>query len=690
MFQTPSNGHSSDFGHWSRDEPSSKRHCPDSTTAPELHKRFLDFTSSTYMGNQRTYYSSASVSAEFGSNRRSAYSSESRTFYKKNSTYYQENLSMRGQQILEYNTTANRWDFRYCQPTQPAGEYSGYSTTHPSYQLCYRAGCGHYKEPFVLADDWATRIGDNISSTGLSVHDSNRNSVYQFPSSEAKNPSMNLGYSKETRDFDNNSVYERPDLYRPKFTSKPPRPGGSYEQGYLSNHANMDVDFPRESSENPNVTDMRVYHTVADFPSKSGCESAATGACGEATAHSHSSGPMIGQDGGSHAVHATKCNTYTSTSILPSGRNVSAVLGGMGCNEKKAYSDDCLTSVTNIPIVHPQGQSNAAPCMPQMTSATFQGKNTVAPASGIKMYPEFKPNFCLLNTQAINHVTSDGFSRSTSSQPNFISSVGLIANTWSVNANTASHSAYTQEELACSESNDSVATAADSDVVTSSFNMTGPLISKESSMVKVNDGNGSRIPNMSESGVGGEPTTAGASVDGSVFVMHKNSAVVGQADALRVNAESSSSIANNDEIAAESGRADEHIESKVQIGPQAYPSSYEGILKSVISHAKDSASRPKSKLKWPLAIPLFVKPHETPLTFNDIDYSWVTHDIQVTVQGGLYAHTIDPKGLLQVFVNSPRAANSLLNLSSLAGLPVKISVGHNYTDKIGYIRGVPR
>ncbi|XP_075525073.1 uncharacterized protein LOC142557251 isoform X2 [Dermacentor variabilis] len=128
-----------------------------------------------------------------------------------------------------------------------------------------------------------------------------------------------------------------------------------------------------------------------------------------------------------------------------------------------------------------------------------------------------------------------------------------------------------------------------------------------------------------------------------------------------------------------------------EIGPQACPTGYSAQLKSLATHVAIAASMPRrEKLKWPLPIPLLMRPRDKELTFRDIEYNWLSQCVFFVAQEEVHAQTLDEKGWLRIFAKSPRAAHNLVQTQALAGILVKCTVVNSYTDSLGYVRNVPR
>ncbi|XP_037529293.1 uncharacterized protein LOC119406633 [Rhipicephalus sanguineus] len=128
-----------------------------------------------------------------------------------------------------------------------------------------------------------------------------------------------------------------------------------------------------------------------------------------------------------------------------------------------------------------------------------------------------------------------------------------------------------------------------------------------------------------------------------------------------------------------------------EIGPQACPGGCTEEMRSLELHAALEGLKPSErKLKWPLPIPLFVKPRDKSLSFRFIDYGWLSQCVYLAAQEEVFAQTLDHRGWLRIFVKSTRAAHNLVQMETLAGMRVKCSVVNSYSNSVGYVRNVPR
>ncbi|KAH6921516.1 hypothetical protein HPB50_002096 [Hyalomma asiaticum] len=151
---------------------------------------------------------------------------------------------------------------------------------------------------------------------------------------------------------------------------------------------------------------------------------------------------------------------------------------------------------------------------------------------------------------------------------------------------------------------------------------------------------------------------------------------------------------DNHETSSTNGAASESPGAEAapwQIGPQACPSGYATVLKSLTLHsALQGLHTRRRKLKWPLPIPLLVKPRDKSASLRSVDYALLSQCVYLAAQEEVHAQTLDEKGWLRIFVATPRAAHFLVQTETLAGVLVKCSVVSSYTNSIGYIRSVPR
>ncbi|XP_054925027.2 uncharacterized protein [Dermacentor andersoni] len=158
---------------------------------------------------------------------------------------------------------------------------------------------------------------------------------------------------------------------------------------------------------------------------------------------------------------------------------------------------------------------------------------------------------------------------------------------------------------------------------------------------------------------------------------------------LAVTAETGDATSAAKEATTESGS--EPTDIPWEIGPQACPTGYSAQLKSLATHAAIAASMPRrEKLKWPLPIPLLMRPRDKELTFRDIEYNFLCQCVFFAAQEEVHAQTLDEKGWLRIFAKSPRSAHNLVQTQSLAGILVKCTIVNSYTDSLGFVRNVPR
>lgn len=514
----------------------------------------------------------------------------------------------------------------------------------------------------------------------MRVNEGNFISGDQFASSGANNATVS-NYARQTRELDNS-------------TGREPDPRNSVcKEDSIQNLRGCDVGFAQPSAVNPILHNIGVHGPVYNFANGPHCQSAAEDACNEATAPRNRCSPVVSLDGGSSTLCTINGNQdYTATPTFSSAPAMTVVQARKRSNEMSIYRGNCDNSAAHT-VFHAGGLGSTAACKPQITPARLQNNNLYFPAWGIVPYLPHNQNPYFLNNIANNQLAWTYFCNFTNGNLNFISPVVRNAQAWWEHSSMVRYPGYTGAKILCRENANSASAASGSNDAGNSNNLCPTTVNNEPSNTDTYGGNENYTQNMSGYAVTGgtdEPTMASGSFNGAVFGMPQKCMFEGQLDKIQTGAESARSIVYSDVSAAATGTAASDVTSTCQIGPQAYPCAYSAILNSSLSRAADATSTPKRKLKWPLPIPLFIRPHETKLTFHDIDYTWVTHDIQVSAQGGVYAQTIDSKGCLQVFVESARTANNLLQLDHVAGIPAIISVGRNYTDNIGYIRKVPR
>ncbi|XP_077544765.1 uncharacterized protein LOC144157923 [Haemaphysalis longicornis] len=696
MFPTPSSVRSNDVGCRTRDQPPSKKQCLDNAAVPEFHERSLVLTTSTSLGENHCIGNPLRPNHQIYGYGADTFFPESTDICKKSGMYEQENFLSSGQETCEDSTAVNRYELVSGKSGLPTGKCKSYGAPDRPYESGHATPREHYETLSLPSGCFATHIGVNrdSGSSSMSVHKGHKISGNHFASSGATNPNSSFQCAPQTRNVGGSSGSERADSCSASSTLKPDQSGGLCDAYSLHNYGGSDIGFPQQSAVYPVLANTWVHNPVGDFASGPRCQSTATDAYSAATVFSHN-GPHVSDQGGGSSTMRTVNSSfgYTVTPTFSSGQKIDAPQARKEIKEMCIYSGNCYNSQTNS-VVHAEGQSNPAACKPEMTPATFYGYNTLVPVMGVIPYWTFNPNLYFPGKQAKNQVPWTYFANSTSSHSNFFSPLGLDASAWSGNASADKYHYYSSGKLTESESATSATPAVESNWASHSMNPLLAIMNNEAGVVGSDIGKGSHISSMSGYVVADkreEPTVAVASVDGAVYGMPPKSTGVGQLDTTKATAESGSSIVNSNERSLEAGISASDVESTGEIGPQAYPCSYSGMLNSRIRHAADATKRrAKRKLKWPLPIPIYMRPQDTKLTFHDIDYTWVTHDIQVSAQGGVYAQTIDSNGCLQVFVESARTANNLLQLNILAGVPVKISVGRNYTDNVGYIRKVPR
>lgn len=183
---------SNDVGDEPRDEPPSKKQCLDNADVPGLSKTSLKFPVSHSTGNhdcinylaQRTYRLPVPEGGGFGSSMKITYGGhtyffESRDVYKKSSAYDYNNISPRGQETLEENTAANRWNCPSGQAIKPAGEYNSYGTVDHAHYSTYRAPFSYYGRSCVLPNGRAACVSDKDSGYGSKGAQYERNSFYE-------------------------------------------------------------------------------------------------------------------------------------------------------------------------------------------------------------------------------------------------------------------------------------------------------------------------------------------------------------------------------------------------------------------------------------------------------------------------------------------------------------------------------